>query len=146
MSTTSDGRAALPCSTVVSSPCCTRDHYSHNPAMEPFMRGVTLYLSGRQAGTSSGGWQSRPPRRLMKPAVSGHPGPSSGARSLKADFLAPSGPWLGGKLKLIPASLSQDKTGTSRVRLLALRGRHAKGRQGSFGGIASLVSNSINAR
>src|SRR4030081_3887182 len=78
-----------------------------NPAMEPFMRGVTLYFSGRQAGTSLGGLAiqaAAPPdeARSFRP-----PRSKFGARSLKADFLAPSGPWLGGKLKLIPASLSQ---------------------------------------
>jgi hypothetical protein len=108
------------------------------------MRGVTLYFSGRQAGTSSGGLAiqaAAPPdeARSFRP-----PRSKFGGKVVEGGFSSPKWSMVGRQVKINPASLSQDKTGTSRVRLLALRGRHAKGRQGSFGGIA--ISNSINAR
>jgi hypothetical protein len=91
------------------------------------MRGVTLDFSrAGKPGASSGSWQSRPPSRPMKPAVSGHPRSKLGGKFVEGGFSSPKRSKVGGKLKSIPASVSLDKTGSRhQLGFLPMRGRHA---------------------
>ena len=73
-----------------------------NPAMEPFMRGVTLYFSGRQAGTSSGGLAiqaAAPPdeARSFRP-----PRSKFGGKVVEGGFSSPKLSMVGRQVKINP--------------------------------------------